>query len=103
MPSFMASKKKLKTTIDQKDPVFFKVIFFLPKNTSKKVLKISKHTVDGRHPAPVDRLFIPLFTRGLYNLYPSAGFLPSTVSWQTRCLRDLIIIIDGDRFAEVAE
>ena len=63
-------KKKLEKNIDQKDRVFLKVIFFLPKNTSKQALKISKHTVDGRHPAPVDRLFIPLFTRGLYMFIP---------------------------------
>ena len=42
----------------------------LPKNTSKKVLEISKHTVGGRNPTPVDRLFISLFTRDYTCLYP---------------------------------
>ena len=40
---------------------------------------INKHTVDGSNPAPVDRLFIPLFTRYFY-IPAGAGFLPSTVA-----------------------
>ena len=42
------------------------------------------HTVEGKHPAPVDMANIPLLT-GFFYIPGGAGFLPSTVgsmSWQ---------------------
>ena len=46
-----------------------------------KPLKYSSHTVDGRNPAPVDMVNIPLLTR----FYTSqVGFLASTVASQNR-------------------
>ena len=43
-----------------------------------------RYTIDGRNPAPVDRWFIPLFTR-FYTSQVGAGFLPSTsrVLWDS--------------------
>ena len=42
-------------------------------------LNSNKNTVDGRNPAPVDMVNVPLFT-GFYASRFFAGFLPSTVS-----------------------
>ena len=44
----------------------------------QKVENAQKPTVDGRNPAPVDMVNIPLFTGVLY-ISGGAGFLPSTV------------------------
>ena len=57
---------------------------FWPKiNTTLIIVKtyISWYdTVDGRNPAPVDRQFIPLFTRVLYIPGGCLGSLPSTIT-----------------------
>ena len=45
----------------------------------QKRLKTTYNTVDGRSPAPVDTVNIPLFT-GFWDISGGAGFLPSTVS-----------------------
>ena len=42
--------------------------------------KTAKHTVDGRHPAPVDMENIPIFI-GFHKITDGAGFLPSTGWW----------------------
>ena len=52
----------------------------------KNISKDSSDTVDGRNPAPVDMLNIPLYIYRVSHMLGGAGFCPSTVPLESSCL-----------------